>query len=91
MKKLLILFLFIVFSNPVFSQDYSDQIHKADSIVTEFFGKHLLPGMSISVYKDDRIIWSKGYGFADLDNEIEVDPSKTLFRIGSVSKTLTAA
>lgn len=37
------------------------------------------------------MIWSKGYGFADVENEIEVDPSRTLFRIGSVSKTLTAA
>ncbi|XWN37034.1 MAG: serine hydrolase domain-containing protein [Balneola sp.] len=91
MKKVLFFVLFISFSESVFSQNYSLHIQKADSIAAEFFTKHMLPGMSISVYKGDRMIWSKGYGFADLDNEIEVDPSRTLFRIGSVSKTLTAS
>lgn len=91
MKKYFLLSIFWFVSISGFAQDFEKEIQQADSIVTEFFGKHLLPGMSISVYKDDRMIWSKGYGFADLDNEIEVDPSKTLFRIGSVSKTLTAA
>jgi|TARA_R110001599_G_scaffold244895_1_gene445044 serine beta-lactamase-like protein LACTB len=91
MKKYFLLSIFWFVSISGFAQGFEKEIQQADSIVTEFFGKHLLPGMSISVYKDDRMIWSKGYGFADLDNEIEVDPSKTLFRIGSVSKTLTAA
>ena len=91
MKKAGVFFLFVLLSSAVFAQNYSEQIQKADTIVTEFFSEHLLPGMSISVYKDDSMIWSKGYGFADLDNEIEVDPSETLFRIGSVSKTITAS
>lgn len=37
------------------------------------------------------MIWSKGFGYADIENQIPVDPSLTKFRIGSVSKTLTAA
>jgi len=91
MKKYLLLIGFLFISASAFTQDHSALIQKADSLVTEFFSEHKLPGMSISVYKDDSMIWSKGYGFADVENEIEVDPSRTLFRIGSVSKTLTAA
>jgi serine beta-lactamase-like protein LACTB len=37
------------------------------------------------------LVYSKGYGYADLAKEIPVDPAKTMFRIGSVSKTVTAA
>jgi CubicO group peptidase (beta-lactamase class C family) len=37
------------------------------------------------------LVFSKGYGFADVGRQIPVDPAKTRFRIGSVSKTLTAA
>ncbi|MEQ9091970.1 MAG: serine hydrolase domain-containing protein [Balneola sp.] len=91
MKKHFLLSIFWLVSISGFAQDFEKEIQQADSIVTEFFSEHKLPGMSISVYKDDSIIWSKGYGFADVENEIKVDPSRTLFRIGSVSKTLTAS
>jgi len=50
-----------------------------------------IPGMSVSVYRDGEIIWSKGYGYMDVEQQIPVDPQSTLFRIGSVSKTYTAA
>ena len=41
---------------------------------------------TISVVKDGEILFAKGYGFADVDEGIAVDPDATLFRIGSVSK-----
>ncbi|HZW03629.1 MAG TPA: serine hydrolase domain-containing protein, partial [Anaerolineaceae bacterium] len=33
--------------------------------------------------------FAKGYGYADLDRQIPVDPARTLFRVGSVSKLYT--
>ena len=36
-------------------------------------------------------MWSEGFGFADIDEEEPIDPATSLFRIGSVSKTLAAA
>ena len=47
--------------------------------------------MAVSIYLGDDLVWSEGFGFANVENHIPVDPSKTKFRIGSVSKTLTAA
>ncbi len=91
MKKYFLLSIFWFVSISGFAQDFEKEIQQADSIVTEFFSEHKLPGMSISVFKQDRMIWSKGYGYADVENSIPVDPSRTLFRIGSVSKTLTAS
>ena len=91
MKKFLFLFLYIALPAQLFSQDHLLATHKADSISQAFFTKYSLPGLSISVYKDNGLIWSKGYGYADIENKIPVFPSETLFRVGSVSKTYTAA
>jgi hypothetical protein len=49
-----------------------------------------LPGFSIAVAKNNDIIWSDGLGYADIDRQIPVDPATTSFRIGSVSKLITA-
>jgi serine beta-lactamase-like protein LACTB, mitochondrial len=49
-----------------------------------------VPGLSVAVGEDGSIIWSECFGFADLDAKRPVTP-QTLFRIGSVSKPLTAA
>jgi CubicO group peptidase (beta-lactamase class C family) len=46
-------------------------------------------GAAIAVVKDGRIFLTKGYGYADLENGVPVDPDETIFRIGSVGKTLT--
>jgi CubicO group peptidase (beta-lactamase class C family) len=48
------------------------------------------PGAAICVRKDGQLIWSEGFGFADLEQHVPVT-SETKFRIGSVSKPLTAA
>ena len=43
-------------------------------------------GAVVSVVKDGQLFFSKGYGYSDLEGRKKVDPAKTLFRIGSVSK-----
>ena len=46
-------------------------------------------GATVAVVKDGQLYFSKGYGWQDVDKRIPVDPEKTLFRIGSVSKLFT--
>jgi CubicO group peptidase (beta-lactamase class C family) len=48
-----------------------------------------VPGTVISVVKDGKLFFTKGYGHADLEKQTPVDPEKTLFRVGSVSKLVT--
>lgn len=43
----------------------------------------------VGVFRDDQMIWSNGYGWADIENEIEAS-AETIGRIGSVSKPFTA-
>ena len=47
------------------------------------------PGAAICVMRDGRIVWSAGFGMADLEQQVPVTTT-TRFRIGSVSKALTS-
>ncbi len=51
--------------------------------------KHHIAGAAVSVVKDGELFFAKGYGYADLENKIPVDPERTIFRIGSVTKLFT--
>ena len=48
-------------------------------------------GVSVSVGREGKLIWSQGFGYADLEQQVPIDPAKSLFRVGSVAKPITAA
>ena len=48
-----------------------------------------VPGAVVVLVKDGQPLVQKGYGFADWDKHLPVDPQRTLFRPGSVSKLFT--
>ncbi|WP_426452988.1 serine hydrolase [Paenibacillus sp. S-38] len=50
-----------------------------------------MAGAVIAVVKDDEVLLKKGYGYADIQHKRPVDPDKTVFRLASVSKVITAA
>ena len=48
-----------------------------------------LPGIAVGVVSDQELVWSKGFGFADVQSKRPMTPS-TLFRMASHSKLFTA-
>lgn len=70
---------------------FSDQerFEVIDNNVTRFLKKNQLAGASVSVVKDGKLVFTKGYGYADKEKSIQVQPYN-LFRIASVSKLVTA-
>lgn len=60
-----------------------------DRLIQHFMQKWELKGASFALMKDDRLIYSKGYGFADVEAKIPMDVMH-VFRIASVSKLITA-
>jgi CubicO group peptidase (beta-lactamase class C family) len=48
-----------------------------------------IPGAVVAVVKGGKVVTERGYGFSDVEKRTPVDPKKTLFRPGSVSKLLT--
>lgn len=61
-----------------------------DAAVDRAWAKHgAVPGMSIAVVQGSRLIYARGFGVADLQSRAAVDPGRTLFRIGSLTKLFT--
>lgn len=50
-----------------------------------------IPGMVFIAVKDGMVLYEKGYGTRELAGDAEVSPKETLFRIGGISKPVTAA
>lgn len=48
-----------------------------------------IAGAVVSVVQGDRLLFSRGYGMADVEAEIPMDPERTLVRVGSTSKVFT--
>jgi len=68
------------------------QATKADTVdryVAAELARQHVPGMSLAVVRAGKVIKTKGYGWADLENSIRVTP-ETVFKIGSVSKQFLA-
>lgn len=62
--------------------DKEDRIH-------DFMKRWDIVGASVAIAKNERLIYAKGFGYADREKEIKVEP-KHLFRVASVSKLITA-
>ncbi len=48
-----------------------------------------LPGISAAIVHDQDLLWSRGFGYADLESEVAVSP-QTIFSVCSVSKLFTS-
>ncbi|MFZ5608501.1 MAG: serine hydrolase domain-containing protein [Pseudomonadota bacterium] len=58
-----------------------------DGVFADAHARHATAGMSVAVVKDGAVLIAKGYGLGDED--AAVDPARSLFRLGSISKTFT--
>src|SRR6187431_117742 len=51
--------------------------------------KDHLPSLSVAVSKNGKVVFQEAYGFADVENNVPAS-IKSVYRIGSISKALTA-
>src|SRR5712675_846976 len=66
---------------------------KSAAAVDEVFGdltKAGSPGCALGVYRDGKIVYAKGYGLANVAENVAITP-QSVFDIGSTSKQFTAA
>ena len=69
------------------------QLHSsvsADSVLQSLIDNQKIPGLSITVLRDGKTVFEKGYGYSNLEAEKPINPQKTIFRIASVSKPIAA-
>lgn len=67
---------------------YTDARKFADQQAKEWLQRGI-PGLSLTVAVDGKIVYSEGFGYADLEERVPAWTT-TKFRIGSISKPLTA-
>jgi len=77
------------FINTLFGQQYTG-FKKADRVLKKLVRKKKVPGIAITITKNGKTQFSKGYGYANLEDELPVSPVTTIFRVGSVSKPIAA-
>lgn len=68
----------------------SEAFARAEAAIRAEMQKAGIPGAAVAVVIDDRVAWVRGFGVASSDTDAPVTPD-SLFQIGSVTKTFTAA
>ncbi len=88
MKWITVIFVLLYISFPVHSQVGEDDA-LLDSYIIEEMASGGFVGMAASVISGNELVWSRGYGYANLEKKIPFTP-QTLINIASISKTITA-
>lgn len=88
-SKSIILIIFSVF---LFAcQTENPKVREAEEYIQKLKEESESVGWSVTISVHGENIFSKGFGFGNLEQQVPVFPEKTKFRIGSISKSLTAA
>jgi len=66
-------------------EDPEDVVPFMDELISSQMRLNKIPGASVVVIQKDKVLFSKGYGVADVKGKIKVDPEKTIFKIGGLS------
>ena len=84
-----ILFALLACSPPAQEAQPREQPKNSADKIEAYLDEHHVPGASVAVMHQGQLVWSKGFGLADLEHRVAVS-SATKFRVGSISKTLTS-
>lgn len=83
-----VFFLYLLYSSNVQAQPAKTLSMSLDSLFGSYFDPGG-PGGAVLLVKDKKIIYQQGFGIADLQTKESID-IKTLFNVGSISKTFVA-
>ncbi len=94
MKKFILFFILCLLTKVGHSQqknpvDLSEALRLVDAWLEAQRDYDHLPGISVGIIKDQQLIWTKAYGFADLKKNTTSEPN-TVYSICSISKLFTS-
>src|SRR5687768_13070690 len=72
------------------SPRFTEAVERGRQIVREFMAEQNLPGLSVAVGINGDLVWTEGFGWANLEKHVPVRP-ETRFRLGNASVALTSA
>jgi CubicO group peptidase (beta-lactamase class C family) len=87
----ILLGILCVLANTIQAQDTKQTSvgSEIDVVVQQQIKAYNIPGLSVAAVQHGQIVFSKSYGWADLESRVLVTDD-TLFRIGSITKSITA-
>ena len=85
--QLLIFIAFYAFSVTSYGQNPNPSA-TLDAFIEGEMSLENIPGATTLIVKDGEIVWVESYGFADIDNSINVEDT-TVFLLASISKVFT--
>ena len=75
-------------TNPAYAPPTFAQF--VDSMITAELAATRTPGAVFVYVEDGRVVYMKGYGLANVERQVPVDAERTVWRIGSITKTMTS-
>lgn len=90
MPKLKILILLTLLTNLTFGQKIDPRLNGLDTELENVLKAYNAVGISITIVESNNKIYSKGFGFRDLEGNLPVT-ANTIFPIGSITKSFTAS
>lgn len=88
--RLIFLLLFAAAATAAQQPGNADPPAQVDRAVLEEMRRQQLPAVTVAVAQDGRVVYSKAFGMADLENGVPAT-TETLIRTGSLAKPITAA
>lgn len=65
------------------------KIAAVEAVLKSAMARHGIPGLSLALVVDSKLVWSAGMGIADVENDVPAKP-ETVYRLASLSKPITA-
>jgi CubicO group peptidase (beta-lactamase class C family) len=72
------------------SIDSAELARFIDPLITDQIAKENIPGAVFLLVQNGKVLYQRGYGFANVARRQPVNPETTIWRIGSISKVFTA-
>ncbi|MCA9212512.1 MAG: serine hydrolase, partial [Planctomycetales bacterium] len=77
-------------SHSITTGERQPEFGDVDAVLANFLKTHRIPGASLAITDGSRLVYARGFGYADVGRREPVTP-QSLFRIASISKPITAA
>jgi serine beta-lactamase-like protein LACTB len=65
------------------------KIEKIETAIAAWMAQNKAPALSVAIVTDNQMSFSKGYGLADVENNVAAR-SDTAYRLASIAKSMTA-
>ncbi|WP_299257957.1 serine hydrolase [uncultured Aquimarina sp.] len=90
MMKFIYTFALVLSAQLCFSQQILKELKGIDDEIIQLMTAYNTIGLSVAVVKDDKVIYSKGFGYRNLKQQLPVTEN-TLFHIASMTKAFTGS